>query len=309
MRTKLAQFVVYAAVFALSCVAATAHSDANGHGGGSIDVDGLSRTYLIYRPPALTRAAAVPLVVMLHGGYGSGKQAERQYNWDATADTGHFVVLFPDGVRRSWNAGTCCGTASSENVDDVGFLTALIAQTILQEHIDPRRIYVTGMSNGALMTYRLACESSIPLAAIGPVAGTFAQPCRTPHRTSVIAIHGLDDTSIPYNGGLGLQTHDVTFPSVQSTIAWWRAHDGCDRAIVTTAAPITMYRSKCPDDRDVELRTITGAGHQWPGSRPLTQAEAFVAARITGRLPAPSSTAMDATAVLWAFFSSHQTDR
>ena len=78
------------------------------------------RTYLLYRPASLSQQVPAPLVVVLHGGYGSGSQAERSYHWDALADRQGFVVAYPDGIGRSWNAGgICCGPALRDNVDDV----------------------------------------------------------------------------------------------------------------------------------------------------------------------------------------------
>lgn len=266
---------------------------------------GLNRTYRLYRPPSLTGTTAVPLVVMLHGAFGTGAQAERSYGWDETADAGRFVVLYPDGIARSWNAGECCGRATARGIDDVGFLTALIKQTIEQQHIDVHRIYVAGMSNGALMTYHLACESSLAFAAIGPVAGTLSPTCRGVHQTSVLAVHGLDDTAIPYNGGLGLQTRDVQFPSVQSTIAWWRKFDHCETPAATTSGLVTTSLSRCLDGRDVDLMTVAGAGHQWPGARPPTPQEQAVLKVLTGRELSTPSTAFSATAKLWQFFAAH----
>src|SRR5262249_23186188 len=85
----------------------------------------LLRTFHVYRPQGLTGGS--PLVVMLHGGYGDGRQAERDYHWNTEADNGHFVVAYPDGLLRAWNAGTCCGLPREANVDDVGFITHMVA--------------------------------------------------------------------------------------------------------------------------------------------------------------------------------------
>lgn len=145
----------------------------------SIRVGGVTRTYRLFVPTGLTGPA--PLVVVLHGGYGSGAQAETAYHWDDRATAGGFVVAFPDGLHRSWNAGGgCCGQAGRDGVDDVAFLTALVAEVGRRASVDPRRVYATGMSNGGIMTYRLACETDL-FAAVAPVAATGWWAVRPPH--------------------------------------------------------------------------------------------------------------------------------
>jgi polyhydroxybutyrate depolymerase len=264
--------------------------------------DGLARTYRVYRPAALPAGPTVPLVVVLHGGFGGSAQAEMSYGWDQQADSAGFVVAYPDGVSRAWNAGTCCGPPQRFAVDDVAFLDAMTQQLITDEVIDRRRVFFTGMSNGAMMAYRMACERPGLAAAIGPVAGTMTVPCDVAAPTSVFHIHGLADQNVPYAGGTGTKSfaHDIR-PSVPSVIERWRAVDGCaPGAAVTTAAPVTTSDwSGCVAGTAVRLVTVDGAGHQWPGGQP----ENPVAAAVLGLDP-PSS-AMDATAALWAFFAAH----
>jgi len=170
---------------------------------GTLTFGGIARSYRLYRPADLPRRSPVPLVVVLHGGYGNGAGAEAGLHWDRAADAHGFVVLYPNGIFRAWNAGTCCGFPMRRQIDDLGFLTALIEQTTRDENVDSKRVYATGISNGAMMTYRLACESRLTLAAIGPVAGTFSVPCRHPKPTAVLAMHGLTDTRVPFDGGSG----------------------------------------------------------------------------------------------------------
>jgi polyhydroxybutyrate depolymerase len=260
---------------------------------------GLQRTYRIYRPAALQRDAAVPLVLVLHGGFGTGIQAENTYHWDEAADAHGFVVLYPDGIARAWNAGACCGRPQQAQIDDVGFLTALVEKTMRDENVDPHRLYVTGISNGAMMSYRMACESSLALAAIGPVAGTLSKTCDRTQPTSVLAIHGLADRNVPFDGGVGVGFDRSDRPSVPATIARWRTIDRCDPPQVRDATPVRYEISQCAEGRVVELVTIAGAGHQWPGSeRPPSAAVAIL------HLDQPSK-AIDATALLWEFFAAH----
>lgn len=161
----------------------------NGNSVHTLDVDGAGRSYRLYKPVGLPSSA--PLVVMLHGGFGSAKQAERSYGWDELADSEKFLVAYPDGYHRAWNAngGGCCGRPAREGVDDIGFVRAVVADIANNVSIDPARVYVTGMSNGAIMSYTLACNTSI-FAAIGVVSGTQLDPCQSPRPVSVIHIHG-----------------------------------------------------------------------------------------------------------------------
>ncbi|MBB3754326.1 polyhydroxybutyrate depolymerase [Mycolicibacterium sp. BK634] len=238
----------------------------------TLSVGGVTRSFHIYRPADISGPA--PLVVMLHGGYGTGAQAERAYRWDAQADDGHFVVVYPDGLDRAWNAGSCCGLPARSGVDDVAFLSAMVGVIEQQMPIDTSRVFATGMSNGAMMALRLACQSSL-FAAVAPVAGTLLTGCSGASPTSVLQIHGTADDRVPYGGGPGPR---VDGPSVESVNATWRTIDGCEPPVSSSDGDVTTQRADCPDGRAVELITIAGAGHQWPGG---------------------------ATATIWQFFTQH----
>lgn len=261
----------------------------------TLEVGGLPRSYLIYRPAQL--AARAPLVMMLHGGFGSGAQAESSYGWDAEADIRHFVVVYPDGDGRAWNVGGgCCGTPGRTNVDDVAFLSAVVGDVQSALPIDHAMIYATGISNGGMMAYRLACDTKL-FAAIGPDSATLLGDCPTPHPVSVIAIHGTADQSIPYNGGVGSGVAKIDGPSIPSVNQLWRVADSCSPPTTRTTSSISgdvaTSTASCPNAREVELITIAGAGHQWPGS---------VQVRPGADTPYPG---LDATAVIWAFFAAH----
>jgi polyhydroxybutyrate depolymerase len=262
----------------------------------SIEVSGVSRTYIVYRPASLP--AKAPLVVMLHGGFGSAGQAEKSYGWDAEADQGHFVVAYPDGLSHAWNTGGgCCGTPGRTNADDTGFITAMVSAIERQLPVDATRVYATGISNGGIMAYTLACRTAI-FAAIGPDSATELGSCPAPHPLSVIHIHGTADKSIPYQGGEGSGVAHIDGPSVPALNARWRDIDHCSAPVVRTAGAVTTSTASCPAGQAVELISIAGAGHQWPGaaSRPLLQ-------RLLGT--DPPSTALNATQVIWQFFAAH----
>ena len=277
---------------------------AAGRSAHSMKVGTLDRTYRVYRPASLP-AGAVPLVIVLHGAVGTGQQAEQSYGWDAEADKGGFVAVFPDGVGRTWDASPdCCGKAALDKVDDVGFIEQLASTLDTQVRIDSHRVYATGISNGALLAYRLACDTTI-FAAIAPVSGTMINPCPHPSPISIIHIHGTADHTIPYaggpgrrdNGGTGRLPVKIDGPAVPALIAQWRRTDSCPAPAQTTAGSVTTSIAHCPDGRAVELITIAGAGHQWPGS----PGPGPIASRLLHL--DPPSTALNATDTIWQFFS------
>lgn len=252
-----------------------------------IAVGGVDREYRVRIPGQL--AADPALVVMLHGGAGSARQAERAYGWNDEADAGGFVVAYPEGVSRTWNAGDCCGSAAREGVDDVAFVTALVADLRREFGVSGDRTFVTGMSNGAMMAYRLGCETDL-FAAIAPVAGTIVTGCDDPAPASVLHIHGLDDSQVRMDGAPGDGIGGVDGMPVPDAVGVFRAAGDCGEPVVTQASPVTTSASECADDRRVVLVTVADAGHQWPGS----------VAR-EGATDTPSD-ALDATALIWEFF-------
>nr|WP_246540997.1 PHB depolymerase family esterase [Mycobacterium spongiae] len=235
----------------------------NGTSIHTISVGGVDRTYRLYKPVGLPPSA--PLVVMLHGGFGNAAQAERSYGWNELADSEKFVVAYPDGLYRAWNTngGGCCGRAAREGVDDLGYLVAAVADIADNVSIDPTKVYATGMSNGAIMSYTLACNTGI-FAGIGPVAGTQLDPCHAPHSVSVMHIHGTNDPRVYYTGEPGSGFAHIDGPPVPALNAFWRNVDRCSPPVATTDGLVTTSRATCPDNRSVALVTVDGAGHQWP---------------------------------------------
>jgi polyhydroxybutyrate depolymerase len=226
-----------------------------------IEAGGHERSYRLHLPAGLPSSA--PLVVMMHGYSATAKQAESWSGWDETADSGKFVVAYPDGLDRAWNAngGGCCGRPASDRVDDVGFIAAVVADIAKNVGIDPRKVYATGMSNGGIMSYTLACATDI-FAAIGPVAGVQLNSCPSPRPTSVMQIHGTADQVVPYAGGQAFA--QINFPPAQESNAFWRNADRCGDPIVTTDGPVTSSTAGCADNRGVVLVTVAGGGHDWP---------------------------------------------
>ncbi|GII03616.1 extracellular catalytic domain type 1 short-chain-length polyhydroxyalkanoate depolymerase [Planobispora takensis] len=257
----------------------------------TITVDGRERSYRLYRPASLP--ANAPLVVMLHGGFGSARQAERSYGWNAQAERGRFAVAYPDGYGRAWNAGDgCCGRPGRQDVDDVAFIGRMVERITGGLRTDPRRVYATGMSNGGMMAYRLACDTTI-FAAIGPVAATRLGGCPAPAPLSVLHIHGTADRNVPFDGSPGTGVARIDGPPVPEVLAGWRAAAHCGRSTLSGSATVTTALARCRHGRAVGLITVKGAGHQWPGGE------------VVRDRADPPSTALNATATLWRFFAAH----
>ncbi len=249
----------------------------------AIVVDGRERGLRLYRPASLAEPAA--LVVMLHGGFGSARQAESAYGWNALADREGFAVAYPDGLDRAWNVGGgCCGRSARTGIDDVAFIRAAVATIERMLPIDPRRVYATGMSNGGMMAYRLACDTDV-FAAVAPVAATLLGQCPSPDPVSLIHVHGTADRRVRLDGAPGIGVAGIDGPPVPEVIETWRAVDGCGPPAVRSAGPVTRSRAECPDARAVELITVADVDHAWPG--------------------ADAASPLDATATIWRFFADH----
>ena len=152
-----------------------------------INFENQQREYKVYIPASVNFSKPIPLILCFHGGGGNANSQIKMTGMNKSADKHGFIVAYPDGTpsfmvenMKTWNSNNdCCGRANRINSNDVGFVRAIIAELKQKLYIDPDRIYATGMSNGGMMSYRLACELSDQIAAIAPVAGTLnITPCK-----------------------------------------------------------------------------------------------------------------------------------
>lgn len=262
-----------------------------------IDVDGVAREYRLFVPSSVREGVPAPLVIGMHGGFGNAAQFARSSGFDDEAERGGFIAVYPQGLGRvpTWNGGACCGYAARNDVDDVGFISALIDEVAAGYPVDLGRVYAVGHSNGAIMAFRLACELSDRIAAIGAVAGSLEiGSCAMEQPVSVLSIHGDADLNHPLNGGRGPQSvANVDFTSTAATMEAMRGANGCATGTtVVDEGDIVTTAWDCPPGIDVELQVIRGGSHAWPGSNQVLAS-------------GPASQAMDATAVLWTWLSGH----
>lgn len=225
----------------------------------------------VYLPDGYDENVPIPLIVMLHGYSSSGAAVESYFRFRAQQDTYRFILTTPDGARdffnnRYWNATDACCDFFNSNIDDSGYLRALIEAIDDQCAVDDRRIYVVGHSNGGFMAHRLACEHADRIAAVASLAGaTFNDPddCLPTEPVNVLQIHGTDDTVIWYEGGF---IGNDPYPGALQTAEQWAAKNGCDPEPDTSAPPLNLDRS-IPGDET--LRTIFDLGCAPGGSAEL----------------------------------------
>jgi polyhydroxybutyrate depolymerase len=281
----------------------------------SLQVGSRSRTFLVHLPPDFARREALPVLLAFHGGGGSAQGFQKYAGLDAVADREGFAVVYPDGTGRlgrrllTWNAGGCCGRARENRVDDVGFALRLLADLARDLPLDRTRVYATGHSNGAMMAYRLGAEAADRIAAIAPVAGTMHLASFQPARpVPVLHIHSVDDPRALYAGGLGpsfpFTKVRVQHNAVEAELARWAKLDGCQAepqpveeklatgdGVEGEQTAVLLDYAPCSSGADVQLWKLTGAGHGWPGARPV----------LGKKLMGPEARVLSAAEEVWRF--------
>lgn len=206
------------------------------------------------RPP-------LPTVLVLHGQGGTPRDIESTSGWDLVADQQHALVVYPAAVNHTWNqAPAILGSTP----DDVGYLSDLVGALVADGCSDAKRIYVTGLSNGGGMAYRLACDKDLMVAAISTVSGDYmgSDKCGRTRSVPALAFHGTADTMIPISGVTdGPNVH----PSVLSWAAAWATRNGCpmpSHNASTPNGPVVAW-GPCPSGGDVIVYEIMGGRHEW----------------------------------------------
>lgn len=239
---------------------------------GSFTHGGITREYRLYVPAIYDPATPVPVVFNFHG-LGSNMQQQEFYgDFRSIADTANFIIVHPNGSLdgsgiRFWN------NAGTSQVDDLGFIDALLDRIIAEYNVDQDRVYSTGMSNGGYMSYDLACFRSSRFAAIASVTGSMVIPrlatCATSHPMPVMQIHGTADPTVSYTGGGGSV-------AIEAMVAHWVQFNNCNPTPTITAVPDIDPNDGCTATHyvysggdpgsTVEFFKITDGGHTWPGA-------------------------------------------
>lgn len=276
-----------------------------------IQHDGRERRYLVHD---FSGGRQAPVVIVLHGGGGHPENAVDMSQMDVVAAREHFIAVYPGGTGGTpggrlltWNAGHCCAYARENKVDDVGLIRKIIDDLIASGRADPKRIYVTGMSNGAMMTHVLARELPDRIAAIAPIVGAVfgdEQPPKGP--VAAVIFVGQTDQTVPAAGGpLGgperrgvaanlarrPEDHDVA-PDVNQADYWAKAN-GCStpvEAFDKQQKLVEIRWDKCTSGKPVHFYRVANNGHAWPGGK---------AGRAEADQPTPD---FNASEVMWRFF-------
>jgi polyhydroxybutyrate depolymerase len=272
---------------------------------------GRERSYRLHLPPH-AGAHPLPLVLAFHGGGGNARGFQRYAGLDPLAERDGFLVAYPNGSSRlfeerllTWNAGDCCGFASDTGVDDVGFALAVIEDVARQTALDRARVYATGHSNGAMLSYRLAAEASDRIAAIAPVAAAPAIDSLPTRPVPVLHIQSVDDPRALYAGGVTETLgRSIRHRPAEAELARWRERDGCpseaeireERSLPTASGMHTaslLVWAPCAGGSEVRLWRLRGAGHGWPGADPV----------LPERVMGPRSDVIRAADEAWRFLA------
>jgi polyhydroxybutyrate depolymerase len=266
---------------------------------GAIVSSGQKRDYLLYVPKGYDGTRPTPLVITMHGAMNWPAFQRNVSRWNAAADDNGFIVVYPAGTGTGLKTWFMEGADTPSRMPDVVFISELIDTLEAAWNIDRARIYANGLSNGGGMAFVLSCTLSGRIAAIGAVAAAQSLPaswCADSTPVPMIAFHGTADPIVPYDGGK-VWIAPEPFPSVPEWTADWarRNHCGPDPADAVVAADVTRREyTGCARGADVVLYTVQGGGHTWPGGKPLPK-----------WLLGSTSSSIDATALMWAFFREH----
>lgn len=272
--------------------------------------DDRNRTYMVYVPYCYN-GTPIPVILALHGGGGTGEAIEMELNMNEKADKACFIAVYPNGVSvyypptpgrlQMWNSGRrdVWWDHIIKNVDDVGFISALIDDLQSKYSIDIKKIYATGLSNGGRMSYRLACDLSDKIVAIAPIGSPMHVECNPQRPVSIIHFHGTDDKHNPYNGGISCEV-SADVPSVAEVIGFWTEYNSCPQPsqIMYQKGEVTCETyGPCNESSEVTLCTIAHGGHTVPGGYAFPIEKLEGVGKITRDI--------NATDAMWEFFENH----
>lgn len=274
--------------------------------------NGADRYYKVHVPSKYDAKTSWPVVFVLHGGGGDMQiqSSDEISHQVSVADREGYIVVFPNGSSpfksgklATWNAGNCCAFARDQKIDDVGFIKAVLKNLTAQLNVDQAKVFADGMSNGGMMSYRLACEAADIFKAIASVAGTdVTTSCSPKNPISILHIHAQDDDHVLFNGGAGKNAFPdrsmvTEFTSVPDTISKWSKLNGCEGKAERFLQKPGYYCekfAKCKATVQLQLCVTETGGHSWPGGKNPRRGKA------------DPSDAFSATDLIWDFFKSQK---
>ena len=275
--------------------------------------DGYPRTYGVYAPAGLKLSKKYPLLVVLHGGGGSGRQMRRmtRNGFESLADRNGAIVAYPDALDKHWDDYRGIRRA---HANDVAFIAAMLDRLTRTYPVDASRIYATGVSNGAMMSYALACLAADKFAAVAPVAGSMPRnllpSCRPSRSVPILIINGTEDRLVHWEGGavtgpFGVRKFGETI-AVAASRDFWLKNNACDASKKESSTKNSDPRdgtvlvkeiyASCAGGGTVEFLKIEGGGHTWPGGMQSYRKQ----------LVGATSTELSANDEIWDFFMAHR---
>ncbi len=271
---------------------------------GKLRHDGLDRTYLYFIPPDTTKNSKLPLVLLLHDGLGSGAKVLRDTTLPSLAERHRFILLAPDGVNETWNDGRDGYISNGKSdADDVGFLLTLLKSMIMNNNADPNHIFITGISNGGMMAYRMICDRGDLFAGAAAFSATMPRAwfrdCHSNTPVPLLMSIGTDDPLVNWNGGVA-KRNGVDMASAMDTFTFFQVRAGCkstDRTEVPDLSPldkssVTQLSGKsCA--APIVFFVVNGGGHQWLNHQGVTGLQVLL-----GNV----NRDLDSGQVIWEFF-------
>jgi polyhydroxybutyrate depolymerase len=313
VKTERRYFKACAAVAAsaalLAAGAAYAGSSASGVVKKTLTADGAKREYYVHAPAAYDAGRSWPLVLVLHGGGGTAAKMDKLTGMNAAADRAGFIACYPQGLKRHWNDGRAVNARATEDVDDVFFLVAVVDAVRGEYNVDPKRVYACGISNGAMMAFRLAADRPDLVAAVAGVGGGVTDELVAEHPPQgpvpVMMVVGDADPCVPFGGGdvgAGGRKHGTIIPQTEGA-AYWAVKNGAAREPVVTAVTDADPGDGCTAKRydyrsdagfDVVMVVVHGGGHTWPSGWQ------YLPERTVGK-----TTRDFGNDLIWEFFAAH----
>ena len=278
-----------------------------------MEFGGRERNYIVHLPPEAKMQKPIPLLFNLHGGGGTAKGTPGLTFWrfNTLADRDGFIVVYPNAIKKNWNDGRKLENvlAWKEDIDDVGFISAIVDELKKKHNIDATRIFTTGMSNGGFMSSRLLCDRANIFRGgailTASLSKDYMPKCDPKKPVAVMVMNGTDDPLVPYDGGM-VKVFRKTRGEIVSTddyVDFWKTKNGCelkqdiidlpDTVVEGTTVSVTKY-TNCKKQGALVLYTVNGGGHTWPGGKQ------YLGERWIGK----TNRDIVACDVIWDFFKS-----